>query len=80
MTRFTGHPLKQLLGMAFTDLVHREAVAISEDLLHQFVKGESESCSVEKRFDHANGHQVWDLLTVTPARTEVGEREGCLIV
>ena len=80
MAQFTGYPLEQLLGMAFPTLVHREDVAISEDLMHRLVSGEIESCSFEKRFEHADGHLVWGLLTVTPARTEIGEREGCLIV
>lgn len=80
MAQFTGYPLEQLLGMAFPTLVHREDVAISEDLMHRLVSGEIESCSFEKRFEHADGHLVWGLLTVTPARTEAGEREGCLIV
>ena len=80
MAEFTGQPLARLIGRPFPPLVHRDDVASSEDLMHRLVSGEIESCSFEKRFEHADGHLIWGLVTVTPVRTGQGERSGSLIV
>ena len=80
MAFFTGRPLTSLTGLAFAELVHRDDVALGEDLIARLASGEMDSCSFEKRFEHADGHRTWGLITVAPAHDRSGAMEGSLIV
>ena len=68
MAYFTGRSQDSLAGLAFAELVHRDDVAIGEDQVARLINGESHTCSFEKRFEHADGHRTWGLITLAPAR------------
>jgi diguanylate cyclase (GGDEF)-like protein/PAS domain S-box-containing protein len=68
MAHFSGRSEAGLAGMAFADLVHRDDVAIGEDQLARLRSGEIDTCSFEKRFEHADGHRTWGHVTIAPAQ------------
>lgn len=80
MAFFTGRSQQQLQGLAFAELVHTDDVGLHEDLIARLLGGEMETCSFEKRFEHADGHRTWGLMTVAPANDRSGAMQGMLIV
>jgi len=60
--------------------VHTDDVGLHEDLIARLLGGEMETCSFEKRFEHADGHRTWGLMTVAPANDHSGAMQGMLIV
>ena len=62
MAFFTGRSMEDLTRLAFADLVHRDDVAIGEDQLARLSNGQVESCSFEKRFEHADGSRQGALV------------------
>jgi diguanylate cyclase (GGDEF)-like protein/PAS domain S-box-containing protein len=80
MAYFTGRSQASLAGLAFAELVHRDDVAIGADQVSRLVNGDICSCSFEKRFEHADGHRTWGLMTIAPANTNSAGMERALIV
>lgn len=80
MAYFTGRSQASLAGSAFAELVHRDDVAIGEDQVACLINGDSHTCSFEKRFEHADGHRTWGLMTIAPANTNSAGMERALIV
>ena len=80
MAFFAGRSMEELRGLAFADLVHRDDVALGEDQLARLSSGQVESCSFEKRFEHADGHRTWGLVTVAQGHDAGGSRQGALVV
>ena len=80
MASFTGRSQAAMAGLAFAELVHRNDVAIGEDQIARLRSGEIDSCSFEKRFEHADGHRTWGLMTIAPAQGNSSGLVGALIV
>ncbi len=80
MASFTGRSEASLAGLAFAELVHRDDLAIGEDQIARLREGEIDGCSFEKRFEHADGHRTWGLLTVAPSQDNGSGEAGALIV
>ena len=80
MAFFTGRTKEDLSGLSFADLVHRDDVALFEDLIARLCRGDMETCSFEKRFEHADGHRTWGLVTVAQGHELTGNRQGALVV
>ncbi|MCP9904661.1 EAL domain-containing protein [Cyanobium sp. BA5m-10] len=80
MAFFTGRSMEDLTGLAFAELVHRDDVALGEDQLARLSSGQVESCSFEKRFEHADGHRTWGLVTVAEGHDTGGSRQGTWVV
>lgn len=80
MAFFTGRTKQELGGLSFAELVHRDDVALFEDLIARLCRGEMETCSFEKRFEHADGHRTWGLITVARGHELTGDRQGALVV
>jgi diguanylate cyclase (GGDEF)-like protein/PAS domain S-box-containing protein len=80
MATFTGRSEASLAGLAFAELVHRDDLAIGEDQIARLRSGEIDGCSFEKRFEHADGHRTWGLLTVAPSQDNGSGKAGALIV
>jgi diguanylate cyclase (GGDEF)-like protein/PAS domain S-box-containing protein len=80
MASFTGRSEASLAGLAFAELVHRDDLAIGEDQIARLRSGEIDGCSFEKRFEHADGHRTWGLLTVAPSQDNGSGEAGALIV
>lgn len=80
MASFTGRSQASMTGMDFAELVHRDDVALGEDQIARLREGEIDTCSFEKRFEHADGHRTWGLMTIAPAQANSSGIEGALIV
>lgn len=79
MAFLTGRSMAELTNLPFAELVHHDDVALSEDLIARLRSGEMETCSFEKRFEHADGHRTWGLVTVAPA-SKGGETNGTALI
>jgi diguanylate cyclase (GGDEF)-like protein/PAS domain S-box-containing protein len=62
-----GYSEDQLVGMAFPELTHPDDVERDLDALRQMLAGESNRYTAEKRYLHADGHEVWAILSVSLA-------------
>ena len=80
MAFFTGRSMEELTGLAFAELVHRDDVALGEDQLARLSSGKGDSCSFEKRFEHADGHRTWGLVTVAQGHDTDGSLQGTWVV
>jgi diguanylate cyclase (GGDEF)-like protein/PAS domain S-box-containing protein len=80
MAFFTGRSMEALTGLAFAELVHRDDVALGEDQLSRLSSGKVDTCSFEKRFEHADGHRTWGLVTVAKGNDTDGSRQGTWVV
>lgn len=80
MAYLTGRSLEKLNGLSFSELLHPDDVQLSEDQIKRLRNGEIETCSFEKRFEHADGHRVWGLVTVALANQRNSIMHGNLIV
>lgn len=76
MASFTGRSQASMTGMDFAELVHRDDVALGEDQIARLREGEIDTCSFEKRFEHADGHRTWGLMTIAPAQANSSGIEG----
>jgi diguanylate cyclase (GGDEF)-like protein/PAS domain S-box-containing protein len=72
LCRITGHREADLLATTFQELTHADD--LEADLAHvtRLLSGETESYSMEKRYQHADGGYVWVLLSVSLVRDEAG--------
>ncbi|NHC15112.1 PAS domain S-box protein [Motilibacter deserti] len=70
MARITGYPASTLVGMRVHDLHHPEDLAHSLAALDVLAAGRAEQLTGEKRYRHADGHDVWVRLNVAVVRDE----------
>src|ERR1035437_7463162 len=68
-----GYAEGELVGMAFPEFTHTDAV--ERDLAHMdlLLSGEIADYRAEKRYMHADGHVVWAILSVSKARFAEGD-------
>jgi diguanylate cyclase (GGDEF)-like protein/PAS domain S-box-containing protein len=69
-----GYSMAELVGMAFPALTHPDDVARDLDALRRMLAGELATYSAEKRYIHADGHEVWAILSVSLARHGTGDQ------
>ena len=69
-----GYAKHELVGVAFPELTHPDDVG--RDLAHmpRLLSGEIRNYRTEKRYIHADGHEVWVILSVSRARHAEGDR------
>jgi diguanylate cyclase (GGDEF)-like protein/PAS domain S-box-containing protein len=67
-----GYSEQQLLETTFQTLTHPDDLDTDLDHLHRLLAGESEAYAMEKRYQHADGHHIWALLSVSIVRDEAG--------
>lgn len=80
MAFFTGRSQEELDGLPFAQLLHHDDIPLFEDQIARVRDGEVDTCSFEKRFEHADGHRVWGLATVALANHRDGPMKDSLIV
>ncbi len=61
-----GRSESDMLGVRIQDLVHPDDVAKDQALMQRLVAGEIQAFTLEKRYCHADGSEVWVELTVSP--------------
>jgi diguanylate cyclase (GGDEF)-like protein/PAS domain S-box-containing protein len=67
-----GYSEQELLEVAFQTLTHPEDLDADLEQMHRVLAGQSESYAMEKRYQHAHGHFIWALLSVSLVRDEGG--------
>lgn len=80
MALLTGRSQAELEGLPFAQLLHHDDIPLFEDQIARVREGEIDTCSFEKRFEHADGHRVWGLATVALANHRNGPMKDSLIV
>jgi diguanylate cyclase (GGDEF)-like protein/PAS domain S-box-containing protein len=63
-----GYSEHELVGMAFSAFTHPDDVERDLEHMHRLLSGEIHSYRTEKRYLHADGHEVWAILSVSRAR------------
>lgn len=68
----TGYHRDRLEGMSLLALTHPDDVTQSEDALRALLDGDVAVLRIEKRYLHANGHEVWVAISSTVIRAVDG--------
>ena len=63
-----GYSQEELLTKSTFDITHPKDLERSAEAIRQIVEGGSESVDLEKRYIHADGHEVWAQLSVSLVR------------
>ena len=67
-----GYSEQELLDTSFQTLTHPDDLDADLEQMQLVLAGQSESYSMEKRYEHAEGHYIWALLSVSLVRDEGG--------
>lgn len=67
-----GYREEQLRGHHYSEVTHRDDLAISQNLVAALVSGELASVDEHKRYVHADGSDVWVQLNVAVMRADDG--------
>ncbi len=73
LCRITGHTRAELKATTLRAMTHPEDVDLDADFLRELLDGRIPSYQVEKRYRHAWGHYLWELLTVSLVRDHQGK-------
>ncbi|EYC51474.1 diguanylate cyclase [Hylemonella gracilis str. Niagara R] len=68
-----GYTQDELLTKSLQDITHPDEQHADADQVHRLLVGETEACTLEKRYLHRAGAVVWVRLTVTLIRKPGGE-------
>jgi diguanylate cyclase (GGDEF)-like protein/PAS domain S-box-containing protein len=66
LCEITGYPPNKLVGKRFSEITHPDDLEADMQALREIVEGERYGYRREKRYIHAQGHQVWISLNVSP--------------
>jgi diguanylate cyclase (GGDEF)-like protein/PAS domain S-box-containing protein len=69
-----GYSKEELVGVLFTQITHSEDVERDLEALREMLAGGGSRYSAEKRYVHADGHEVWAILSVSLARYAEDDR------
>jgi diguanylate cyclase (GGDEF)-like protein/PAS domain S-box-containing protein len=67
-----GYPKEDLLKLTFADITHPEDLAKDWALVHELIRGERLTYSMEKRYFAKSGRMIWANLTVSLVRRRDG--------
>jgi diguanylate cyclase (GGDEF)-like protein/PAS domain S-box-containing protein len=67
-----GYGEEELLETTFQTLTHPDDLDVDLDNMRRMLAGQSESYAMEKRYQHADGHYISALLSVSLVRDEAG--------
>ena len=63
---------EEMLSTSWLDMIHPDDADVYRNLVQRMMDGEGSSYTVEKRFIHAKGHQVWTRSTFSVVRDSYG--------
>jgi PAS domain S-box-containing protein len=72
LCEIVGRPEEVLRELTFQDITHPDDLDADLTSMHQLLAGEISWYSMEKRYLHADGHQVWILLSGSIVRDDDG--------
>ncbi len=70
--RLTGYAAEELRARTFSDITHRDDVAVGERLVRRMFAGEIPGFGLDKRYVRKSGETIWIQLTVSLIRDEDG--------
>src|SRR5581483_426674 len=70
LCRITGYPCDQLEARSLRELSHAADVDLDAVQIARLVRGDVPSYQIERRYVHADGHELWALLTVSLVRDD----------
>lgn len=74
-----GYGKAELHTKTLAEITHPADQKQEEEDYNQFISGEIDTCVVEKRYLHAQGHAVWTYVSVSALRTEQAELDGFIV-
>ena len=75
-----GYTKEELQALSYRDFTHPDDLRIDEELLASTLKGEISSYSIDKRYIHKLGHEVWVHLTLSLVRQPDGRPDYLIAV
>src|SRR2546425_1396063 len=73
LCRITGYTRDQIRGVPFRELSHPSNVDLDTAEIVRLVDGDLPSYQIERRYVHAEGHELWTLLTVSLVRDDLNQ-------
>ncbi|NDV89907.1 diguanylate cyclase [Alteromonas sp. 345S023] len=73
LSEFLGYDVNTLTNMSYQDITVDTHLEKDNKLVAKVLSGELDNYSLEKKYHHAAGHEVWGKLTVSLVRDEAGE-------
>ncbi|WP_412742486.1 PAS domain S-box protein [Krasilnikovia sp. MM14-A1004] len=70
MAAITGYSVEQLTGMSVSQLQHPDDLAVTMPVLARLAAGEAETATLEARYRHADGHDLWVRIRTAVAHDE----------
>jgi diguanylate cyclase (GGDEF)-like protein/PAS domain S-box-containing protein len=70
LVHIVGYPAEVLLTKTFRDITHPDDVDADIEPVGQLLAGTLRTYSIEKRYRHADGHEVWVNLSVSLVRDD----------
>ncbi|MBB4661890.1 PAS domain-containing sensor histidine kinase [Conexibacter arvalis] len=70
--RLTGYAAEELRERTFSEITHRDDVAVGERLVNRMFAGEIPGFGIDKRYVRKSGETIWIQLTVSLIRDEDG--------
>ncbi len=71
-SEMVGYPAERLEHLPFLEITHEEDRAASVAFVRALLAGESSTATIEKRYRHADGHEVWAIVTTRLLRDPTG--------
>jgi len=80
LCEIVGYPHDLLLQLTFQDITYPPDLKADLELADKLLSGEIQSCTMEKRYIHRDGHLVWASLTVALEKKANGEPDYFIAV
>ncbi len=75
-----GYPKNELFSLKFQDITHPEDLLQTQHYFHELIAGDISSYSIEKRFIHKDGSDVWVNVTASLIYDPAGQPKLSLAV
>jgi PAS domain S-box-containing protein len=72
LSAILGHSEDELLTKTFQDITHPDDLRIDLDYVRKILDGETETCTLEKRYLHKDGNIIWALEAKALIRDSAG--------
>lgn len=72
MSQIVNRPVEQLRNVSWKDITHPDDWANNKAAIEQVASGQRADCSLEKRYQRANGEWVWVNITLSPLMDDSG--------
>jgi nitrogen fixation negative regulator NifL len=73
LCEIVGYPRDELLKLTFQDITHPEDLEQDRTIVRQFLSGELETATLEKRYFRKDGSTIWVVISASIVRTASGD-------